>query len=119
MTTATRTLEVSRPAFNKRAFIALLAVCSFLTLPFSGLALHLVDHHGTAVGLSAHRWMVIHWSFSIVFAVCTVWHCVYNRRQLANAVRRTVGRRTQWNRELLATAIVLVVTITTIVAHPS
>lgn len=99
----------NRSKLDKRAFSALMAGLSALCLPFSGLALHLLD--GTPPTQERHAWMAVHTVFGIVFIVFTAWHVIINRRGLANSLRKAAAGGYRVRREVWLALSILAVLV--------
>lgn len=72
--------------FDKRAFVALVAGFSALTLPVSGLVNHYLGFSPPT--MERHAWMSAHNTLGVLFVVSAIWHCLLNRRALWNHLRR-------------------------------
>lgn len=99
----------NRSKLDKRAFSAVMAGLSALCLPFSGLALHLLD--GALPSQERHAWMAVHTVLGIVFVVFAAWHVIINRRGLVNSLRKAAAggyrvRREIWLALLIIAALI-------------
>ncbi len=96
--------------FNKRALVSLISLISGLSLPFTGLAVHVL--HFASPNDRGHFWAVSHTALGIVFTISTLWHIILNRKTLINHFRGTAGRFAGLSRETLcAVALVAVILI--------
>jgi hypothetical protein len=89
---------------NPRAFAAIMAGLSGLTLPLTGLALHHHTHHPGAQGY--HGLFHAHVFLGVLFVVFSVWHLVLNRRSLIRYFRDAAGASRTSREFRLAAAIV-------------
>jgi hypothetical protein len=93
---------------NKRALTALISLISGISLPFTGLALHML--HLSPLSSPRHFWIVLHEALGIIFTISTVWHIILNRKTLYNHLRGAAGRFAGVSRETLwAVALVAVI----------
>jgi hypothetical protein len=90
---------------NKRALTAMIALISGISLPFTGLAIHLF-HSGSPQG-PRNFWIAAHEALGIIFTVSTLWHIILNRKALLNHIRGAAGQMAGVSREALC-AIALV-----------
>lgn len=80
---------------TSRCYAALIAAASGLTLPISGIFLHLARHTQGPHVEGGHLFMMTHIILGVVFATAVVWHLVLNRRALACHLRVVgLGRKT-------------------------
>lgn len=100
--------KTNKKEFNKRAFTALISLISGISLPFTGLAMHVF--HSSSLSGPRHFFIVAHEALGIIFTVSTVWHIFLNRKVLVNHLRGAAGRFAGVSREaLLAVALVAVI----------
>ena len=92
-------MEKMKRSFNLRAFVTLMAACTGLGLPFSGLANHLLQHAFFSV--ARHTFMAVHNVLGLLFCVFTIWHILLNRRALAGYMRRGMDQARGWKREMI------------------
>jgi uncharacterized membrane protein len=62
---------------NKRAVVSLTLLFSFVSLPVSGIIIHIL--HGKE---TSHTWLHLHVLFGIIFIVAGIYHIIYNWRVL-------------------------------------
>ena len=92
-------MEKMKRSFNLRAFVTLMAACTGLGLPFSGLANHLLQHAFFSV--ARHTFMAVHNVLGLLFCVFIIWHILLNRRVLAGYIRRGVAQARAVTREMI------------------
>lgn len=95
--------------FNKRAFVAAMAVFSGLGLPLTGLANHLLGFAPLTTG--RHAWMAAHNVMGILFAVFVTWHIVLNRRMLAHHLRQAAAMSREAGLAVAITGALLVLAV--------
>lgn len=88
-----------RKKLNRQALMALIALISGIGLPFTGLAVHLLQSDSPQG--PRHSWMVAHEALGIVFTVSTIRHVILNRKGLMNHIRRSAGQVIHVSREVL------------------
>ncbi len=66
--------------FRYRAFVAIVATLTGLSLPISGFMNHYYQF--APFGVERHFWMSLHNSAAILFAVFAIWHGILNRKAL-------------------------------------
>ena len=73
--------------FNRRAFISLYIVISFLIMTVSGLILFLAPPGRianwtdlTIIGLTKSQWQTLHTVFTFLFVIAAAFHIYYNWR---------------------------------------
>ena len=71
--------------FSARAFVACMAVCTGVSLPFTGLANHILGFD--PLTMERESWMAAHNVMGLLFAVFVTWHIILNRRALAHHIR--------------------------------
>jgi hypothetical protein len=107
---------MSAPAvtrFNSRAFVAMIAVFSGVSLPVSGLANHI---YGFApLSGARHAWMAAHNAMGILFAVFVVWHIAINRRAPPSHFRSTAAKLPR--RETALAALIVAILLTLAAGH--
>jgi hypothetical protein len=108
--------KTNKKEFNKRALTALIALISGISLPFTGLAIHLF-HSGSPEG-PRHFWIAAHEALGIIFTISTLWHIFLNRKALYNHLRGAAGQLAGVSRETLC-AIALVAVILFVAAGHS
>ena len=92
-------MEKMKRSFSLRAFIVLMAACTGLGLPFSGLANHLLQH--AFFSPARHTFMAVHNVLALLFCVFTIWHILLNRRALAGYIRSGVAQARAVTREMI------------------
>lgn len=98
-----------RPRFNKRAFAAMMALFSGVSLPLSGLLNHLHQFEGLTT--ARHAWMAAHNSMAILFAIFAGWHIALNRRMLWNHARGAMTRQPSREAVLAGTLVALILLV--------
>ena len=81
-------MEPVKRSFNKRAFTAIMAGLTALTLPFTGLVLH--GYSEGAISGDKHSWFMAHVGLGFLFVVFAAWHAIINRRALLNYIKASV-----------------------------
>ncbi len=100
--------KTNKKEFNKRALAAMISLISGLSLPFTGLAIHLF--HSGSPGGPRHFWIAAHEALGIIFTLSTLLHIILNRKALLNHLRGAAGRMAGLSREtLIAVALVAVI----------
>lgn len=79
-------MDANKKAFNRRAFTALMAGLTALSLPFTGLILHGFSE-GRFNG-DSHPWLMLHAGLGLLFVVFAGWHAWLNRRALARYIKK-------------------------------
>lgn len=79
-------MDAKQKSFNQRAFTALMAGLTALTLPFTGLILHGFSE-GRFKG-DPHLWFTLHVGLGLLFVVFAAWHAWLNRRALASYIKK-------------------------------
>jgi hypothetical protein len=82
-------MKADKKPFNKRAFTALMAGLTALTLPFTGLILH--GYSEGAISGDKHAWLMAHVVLGFLFVIFAAWHALINRRALLNYIRSSVS----------------------------
>ncbi len=82
-------MEPIKRSFNKRAFTAIMAGLTALTLPFTGLILH--GYSEGAISGDRHFWLMAHVVLGFLFVVFAAWHAIINRRALLNYIKSGVA----------------------------
>jgi len=82
-------MEPIKRSFNKRAFTAIMAGLTALTLPFTGLILH--GYSEGAISGDRHFWLMAHVVLGFLFVVFAAWHAIINRRALLNYIKPGVA----------------------------
>jgi hypothetical protein len=100
--------NMDKRKFNKRALAAMISLISCLSLPFTGLAIHLF--HSGSPGGPRHFWIAAHEALGIIFTLSALWHIILNRKALYNHLRGAAGQMAGLSRETLC-AIALVTII--------
>ncbi|MCE5270330.1 DUF4405 domain-containing protein [bacterium] len=98
-------MNAAQRSLDKRAFSAQMAGLSALSLPFSGLALHLLQD--APLTGARHAWMAVHTALGFVFVAFGAWHVWLNRRPLAAGFRRVLGGRLRVTREARLALLIL------------
>jgi len=96
--------------FNKRAFVAMMAVFSGIGLPISGLMNHIYGFEPLTT--ARHGWMAAHNVMGIVFAVFVGWHVALNWRPLMSHLRNAAAlprREAVWAGAIVAALLALAV----------
>jgi hypothetical protein len=88
--------EIKIP-FNTRAFVALISAISGAGLPFTGLAIHLLQKD--PVPLERHIWTAAHSILGIIFMVFAIWHVILNRRVFLKHAQGLANRAPAISRE--------------------
>ena len=99
--------------FNKRAFVAMMAVFSGIGLPLSGLMNHIYGFDPLTT--SRHAWMAAHNAMGIVFAIFVGWHVALNRRALAGHFRNAAAALPR--RETALAGAIILALLTLAVGH--
>jgi hypothetical protein len=92
-------MEKMKRSFNLRAFVILVAACTGLGLPFTGLANHLLQM--ALLTVPRHTFMAVHNVLGLLFCVFTIWHILLNRRVLAGYIRRGMAQARVVQREII------------------
>ena len=95
--------------------MALVALISGISLPFTGLATHLLD--SSPLNDSRHFWIVAHEELGIIFMVSAIWHSILNRKELANHIRSSAGQAASISREAIWAAVLVGITLFTAIGH--
>jgi hypothetical protein len=105
----------SRKGLNRRALAALVALISGISLPFTGLALHLL-HSGSPEG-PRHFWVFAHEALGIIFTASAIWHIHLNRKMLATHLRGPSGRVAGISREAFWAVLAVGIVFSVAVGH--
>jgi hypothetical protein len=90
--------ENNKP-FNARAFVALISAIAGAGLPFTGLAIHLLQND--PVTLQRHIWTATHSILGIIFTVFAIWHVILNRRVLLKHAKGFTSQAPAISREAI------------------
>jgi hypothetical protein len=90
-------MEASKKRFNWRAFVALMAALTGLSLPISGFALHITRHLQNLKLIDF--WMELHTFLGSVFVVFIIWHTVLNFHPLTSYLKPKAQALTPLPRE--------------------
>ncbi|MCC6802167.1 MAG: DUF4405 domain-containing protein [Anaerolineae bacterium] len=90
---------------NTRALVALVMLCSFVVLPFSGIALHFAS--SGSFSSIRHLLMTIHNLAAAIFLISALLHLKLNWKPLTNYLKLTTARGRSYRTEF-ATAFLIV-----------
>lgn len=76
--------------FNKRAFVSVTLLLSFLTLPISGIMCHILQLEELTP--QRHFWMSIHNGTGILFIIMLLFHTIYNIRTMKNHIKKRFSK---------------------------
>jgi hypothetical protein len=91
--------DAPKPSFKTRRFVVALTALSGLTLPVTGLVVHL--RHNLPPGPGRHIWMTAHAVFAVCFLVCCIWHISYNWRAVQAALLAQAADKPKLTKECL------------------
>lgn len=108
-------MKMKEKRFDKRAFVTCILLLSFIGLPITGFAPHLIAHGGDRT--IPHLLMAMHNVLGIIFVITGIIHVGYNYRWIKRGIAGWNGAFPFLSKEPLAAVLIVFAVVAAISGH--